>query len=84
MTDPSRYSVLDTQTCPESYVEDYQTVNNQSYWSISGQLFPQTAPLDESEQVAMYAQLASGAESGWDYRTQWLARPNDAAKDMPG
>jgi len=30
----------------------------------------------------LYAQLASGAESGWDYGSRFLARPNDAAKDV--
>jgi alpha,alpha-trehalase len=32
--------------------------------------------------ASMYANLASGAESGWDYGTRWLARPGDAVKDI--
>lgn len=30
----------------------------------------------------MYANLATGAESGWDYGTRYLARPHDAAADV--
>lgn len=30
----------------------------------------------------MYANLASGAESGWDYTSRWLSRPADAARDV--
>lgn len=30
----------------------------------------------------MYANLASGAESGWDYTSRWIAQPNDAVRDV--
>ena len=30
----------------------------------------------------MYANLATGAESGWDYTVRWNSRPNDAARDV--
>lgn len=30
----------------------------------------------------MYANLASGAESGWDYTSRWISRPNDAIRHV--
>lgn len=30
----------------------------------------------------MYANLATGAESGWDYTTRWISRPRDALEDV--
>ncbi|KAF1816924.1 trehalase-like protein [Eremomyces bilateralis CBS 781.70] len=77
----NRYAVTNTQPRPESYREDYVTANNQSYYAESGIIYP-TTPLDETEKVALYANLASGAESGWDYTTRWLATPSDALRDM--
>lgn len=75
------YSVLNNQPRPESYLEDYETATNQSYYSSSGTVYNETRPLNGSEKAALYAQLASGAESGWDYGTRWLARPGDAVRD---
>ncbi|KAK3335362.1 glycoside hydrolase family 37 protein [Cercophora scortea] len=78
----NRYDVDNNQPRPESYREDYITANNGSYYSKSGIIYPETAPLNDTEKAALYANLASGAESGWDYGTRWLARPNDAARDV--
>lgn len=69
------------QPRPESYREDYITANNESYYSASGNVYPQTAPLNDTEKVLLYRNLATGAESGWDYGTRYLARPADAARD---
>ncbi|CAK7245098.1 MAG: hypothetical protein STHCBS139747_006666 [Sporothrix thermara] len=77
----NRYSVLNNQPRPESYLEDYISANNKSYYATNGSVYPETRPLNASAKAALYAQLASGAESGWDYGTRWLARPNDSATD---
>lgn len=31
--------------------------------------------LNETEQAELYSQLASGAESGWDYSSRWCEQP---------
>ncbi|KAK4449215.1 glycoside hydrolase [Podospora aff. communis PSN243] len=78
----NRYSVNNNQPRPESYREDYITANNQSYYSASGTVYPEETPLNETEKEALYANLATGAESGWDYTSRWLARPRDAMDDI--
>lgn len=77
-----RYSVNNNQPRPESYREDYNTATNKSYYAASGIIYPETARLNESEVGAVYANLATGAESGWDYGTRFLSRPNDALNDV--
>jgi alpha,alpha-trehalase len=43
---------------------DYTTANG-----------PKVVPaLDETQKAALYAELASGAESGWDYTMRWFRR----------
>jgi alpha,alpha-trehalase len=54
---------LNTGPRPEGYVEDYETVN-----------LAQPA-LNETEAEDLYVQLASGAESGWDYTARWMKAP---------
>jgi alpha,alpha-trehalase len=76
------YRVQNTQPRPESYLEDYVTANNHSYYATSGIIYPETTPLNDSQKAELYANLATGAESGWDYGTRWLANPGDAAKDV--
>lgn len=78
----SSYAVLNTQPRPESYREDYITVNNNSYYAASGIVYPEAHALDESEKAALYANLASGAETGWDYSSRWIANPSDAVNDV--
>ncbi|KAK3382368.1 glycoside hydrolase family 37 protein [Lasiosphaeria ovina] len=77
-----RYHVQNNQPRPESYREDWISANNGSYYAQSGIIYPQKTPLNESQKADLYANLASGAESGWDYGTRYLARPNDAALDV--
>lgn len=77
----NRYAVDNNQPRPESYLEDYQTVTNASYYSESGIIYPGT-DLNDSAKALLYSNLASGAESGWDYSSRWLANPEDAAKDV--
>ncbi|KAK0734949.1 glycoside hydrolase family 37 protein [Lasiosphaeria miniovina] len=78
----NRYHVQNNQPRPESYREDWISANNGSYYAQSGIIYPQKTPLNESQKADLYANLASGAESGWDYGTRYLARPNDAALDV--
>lgn len=77
----NHYAVLNTQPRPESYYEDYVTANNRTYFNEDGQQFNLTQSLNDTEKAALYANLASGAESGWDYSTRWLKNPSDAAND---
>ncbi|KAI9292050.1 glycoside hydrolase [Neoconidiobolus thromboides FSU 785] len=57
----TRYYVNNTKPRPESYREDYITVE------LSNKNFT----LKEKE--SLYADIATGAESGWDYSTRWLS-----------
>jgi alpha,alpha-trehalase len=77
----AHYAVLNTQPRPESYYEDYVTANNASYYSTSGQIYNSTGPLSNASKALLYANLASGAESGWDYSSRWLKTPQDAVSD---
>ena len=79
---PNSYGVSNTEPRPESYREDYTTANNKSYYAASGIIYPESKPLDDSEKATLYANLASGAESGWDYSSRWMANPSDAANDV--
>ncbi|KAF9464208.1 trehalase [Collybia nuda] len=63
-----RYSVTNTAPRPESYLTDYTTAN-----------VPNT--LNETQRSALYAELASGAESGWDYTTRWFHQSTNGTND---
>ncbi|KXS13025.1 glycoside hydrolase family 37 protein [Gonapodya prolifera JEL478] len=78
----NRYNVNNNQPRPESYREDWITANNRSFYAASGIIYPVKTPLNESEMATLYRDLASGAESGWDYGTRWIARPADAVRDV--
>ncbi|TDZ31228.1 Trehalase [Colletotrichum spinosum] len=77
----NHYNVTNTHPRPESYREDYVTASNSSYYATSGIIYPEVQALDESQKAVVYANLASGAESGWDYTSRWIARPQDALRD---
>ncbi|KFH45305.1 Trehalase-like protein [Hapsidospora chrysogenum ATCC 11550] len=77
----NHYAVENNQPRPESYREDYETARNTSYYSESGIIYPQVEALNDTELGQLYSNLASGAESGWDYSSRWIARPDDAARD---
>jgi alpha,alpha-trehalase len=77
----SHYAVANTQPRPESYYEDYVTANNQTYFNEEGKQFNATGPLNETEKATLYSNLASGAESGWDYSGRWVRNPSDAVSD---
>ncbi|KAF2730745.1 glycoside hydrolase [Polyplosphaeria fusca] len=77
----NHYAVLNTQPRPESYYEDYVTATNATYYNEDGEMFNATEPLDETQIARLYANLASGAESGYDYTSRWLKNPADAVTD---
>ncbi|PSN69524.1 trehalose [Corynespora cassiicola Philippines] len=77
----NHYAVSNTQPRPESYYEDYVTATNETYFNEEGEEFNATEPLSEEERAQLYANLASGAESGWDYTARWLKNPSDAVTD---
>ncbi|KAG8955246.1 hypothetical protein FRC03_011247 [Tulasnella sp. 419] len=60
-----RYSVTNSAPRPESYAEDYETANGNDL----------ITPYTEKEKADLYAELASGAESGWDYSSRWSREP---------
>lgn len=74
----NHYAVENTQPRPESYYEDYVTANNETYVNEKGEAFDVTPSLNDTEKAQLYANLASGAESGWDYSARWLKNPFDA------
>ncbi|KAG8918242.1 hypothetical protein FRC02_002512, partial [Tulasnella sp. 418] len=59
------YAVANTAPRPESYAEDYETANGSDL----------TTPYTEEQKANLYAELASGAESGWDYTARWSREP---------
>ncbi|KAJ2109149.1 hypothetical protein GGI16_000846, partial [Coemansia sp. S142-1] len=58
----SRYIVDTDQPRPEAYTKDYELAHN--------------ATTDPAVQAAIYADMATGAESGWDYSTRWVKNPS--------
>lgn len=77
------YAVSNTQPRPESFREDYETVTNTSYYAASEIIYPAKKKLNETEQATLYANLASGAESGMDYSTaKWTKNPRDSMDDV--
>jgi alpha,alpha-trehalase len=77
----NHYAVANTQPRPESYYEDYVTANNRTYFNKNGQQFNASRQLNQTEMATLYANLASGAESGWDYSMRWVKNPSDAISD---
>lgn len=60
----ARFDVsINTAPRPEGYIEDYETV------------FGGSETLNESQRSDLYAELATGAESGWDYSSRWCKEP---------
>ncbi|KAI0053998.1 glycoside hydrolase family 37 protein [Auriscalpium vulgare] len=60
-----RYAVDNTAPRPESYLTDYLTVNDPTLQT----------PLNDSQRADLYSELATGAETGWDYSTRFIAQP---------
>lgn len=59
----NRYAVANNQPRPESYRQDFETVNGSDF--------------DEARRDALYGDLAGAAESGWDFTSRWGARVGD-------
>lgn len=59
-----RYAVSNSAPRPESYLTDYETASD-----------PTLRSLNESERGELYSELASGAETGWDYSTRFVSLP---------
>ncbi|WVR09451.1 hypothetical protein IAU60_006518 [Kwoniella sp. DSM 27419] len=59
----AHYAVNNTAPRPEGYVEDYTTA------------FGASPALNESQRGELYSELASGAESGYDYGARWCKQP---------
>lgn len=76
----NHYAVSNNQPRPESYKEDYETAQNSSYYAETGIIYPAT-DLNDSAVELLYSNLASGAESGWDYSSRWIINPSDAVND---
>ena len=71
----NRYAVANNQPRPESFREDWSTAN-------AGELFPDVSVpvLTDDEKAGLYADLATGAETGWDFTSRWLRTlSNDAS-----
>ncbi|EIM86201.1 glycoside hydrolase [Stereum hirsutum FP-91666 SS1] len=62
--DMARYAVTNSAPRPESYLTDYETAND-----------PTLPALNETERAELYSELASGAETGWDYSTRFVSQP---------
>lgn len=77
-----QYAVQNTQPRPESFLEDHVTATNRSYYAASGIIYPENRHLNSTETARLYANLATGAESGNDYTSRWLANPSDAIDDV--
>ncbi|KAJ3181171.1 hypothetical protein HDU87_001300 [Geranomyces variabilis] len=60
----NRYSVTNAAPRPESYLEDAQTVEG--------------ANLNATAAADLYANLATGAETGWDFSSRWIENPINA------
>ncbi|KAH9850179.1 glycoside hydrolase [Lenzites betulinus] len=61
----AHYAVNNTAPRPESYLEDYLTANDPTLQT----------PLAEQERADLYAELATGAETGWDYSSRFMGQP---------
>lgn len=80
LTRDYRYSVDNNQPRPESFREDWQQVNNVTYYASDGDLIP-ARTLTQAERSLQYKNLASGAESGWDFSSRFLSDPRAAAAE---
>ncbi|ORX53048.1 trehalase [Hesseltinella vesiculosa] len=64
----NHYNVHNESPRPESYVDDYNTVVNGTHFSLL-------------EQVSLFSDLATGAETGWDYSSRW-SKIKDYSPDL--
>ncbi|KAJ7683028.1 Six-hairpin glycosidase-like protein [Mycena rosella] len=67
----AQYSATNTAPRPESYLQDYLTAHD-----------PTLPALNASQRAALYAELASGAETGWDYSSRYLMDPTAGLRTL--
>lgn len=65
----NHYTTQNMSPRPESYLEDYNTVNDNVSYS-------------DSVKTQMYADIAAGAESGWDYSSRWTKNDIPSPKQV--
>ncbi|KAF8324783.1 Six-hairpin glycosidase-like protein [Cantharellus anzutake] len=63
--DVARYAVVNSAPRPEGFLQDYLAANGPDL----------VVPYNESQKADLYAELASGAESGHDYSSRWIQQP---------
>jgi len=68
----TRYAVENTAPRPESYREDYEVANGADL----------VTPYTEQQKGDLYAELATGAETGWDYSSRWERIPFPAGGNL--
>ena len=68
----ARYAVGNSAPRPESYREDYEAANGVDL----------ATPYTEQQKEDLYAELASGAETGWDYSSRWEKNPFPAGGNL--
>ncbi|KAI8816751.1 Six-hairpin glycosidase-like protein [Fimicolochytrium jonesii] len=65
----NRYDVTNSQPRPESYAEDAATVEGGNFTA--------------AQAAELYADIATGAESGWDFSSRWVDNPvNGSTQDQ--
>ena len=68
----TRYAVDNTAPRPESYREGYEVANGADL----------VTPYTEKQKEDLYAELATGAETGWDYSSRWEINPFPAGGNL--
>ncbi|KAI9566279.1 glycoside hydrolase family 37 protein [Boletus coccyginus] len=61
----AHYAVNNSAPRPESYIDDYMTVHDPTL----------STPLTDSQAAELYSELATGAETGWDYSSRFQLVP---------
>ncbi|ESK84799.1 glycoside hydrolase family 37 protein [Moniliophthora roreri MCA 2997] len=66
----TRYAVNNSAPRPESYLTDYLTANGPN------------VSFNETQRAGIYAELATAAETGWDYTARWLSNFTAHSADL--
>ena len=61
----TRYAVVNSAPRPESYIEDYEVANGADL----------TTPYTDQQKADLYAEPATGGETGWDFSSRWEKVP---------
>jgi len=60
------WNLINLSFSHHSLIPDYTTANDPSI----------SPPLSDDDKANLYAELASGAETGWDYTIRWFSAAN--------